>query len=98
MKCVKNLVEEVDEENFIYRYSMIEGEALILEKVGKISYEVKFEERAEGGSLNKMTSIYYTKGDVVLSQEEITAGKGKALAIYKIVEGYLLQNPHAYAN
>ncbi|MBA0813341.1 hypothetical protein Gohar_027200 [Gossypium harknessii] len=69
----------------------------MMDKLEKISYEVKFESTADGGSINKMTSTYYTKGDFVLTEEEIKAGKEKALAMYKVVEAYLLQNPDAYA-
>ena len=68
-----------------------------MDKLDKITYEVKFEVTADGGSKNKMTSTYYTKGDFVLTEEEIKASKEKALAMYKVVEGYLIQNPDAYA-
>ncbi|XWS14139.1 hypothetical protein CRYUN_Cryun36dG0097800 [Craigia yunnanensis] len=96
VKCIKNRIDELDEKNFSYRYSLIEGDGL-MDKLDKITYEVKFEVTADGGSKNKMTSTYYAKGDFVLTEEEIKAGKEKALAIYKVVEGYLIQNPDAYA-
>ncbi|XWS08541.1 hypothetical protein CRYUN_Cryun40dG0011400 [Craigia yunnanensis] len=96
VKCIKNRIDELDEKNFSYKYSLIEGDGL-MDKLDKITYEVKFEATADGGSKNKMTSTYYTKGDFVLTEEEIKAGKEKALAMYKVVEGYLIQNPDAYA-
>lgn len=77
-------------------YTYIEGDALA-DKLESIAYEVQFEPTPEGGSKNKMTSKYYTKADVVLSEEEIKAGKDNAVEIYKIVEAYLLQNPDVYA-
>lgn len=89
-------MDELDEKNFRFEYSLIEGDGM-MEKVEKITYEVKFERTADGGSINKMTSTYYTKGDFVLTEEEIKAGKEKALGMYKAVEAYLLQNPDAYA-
>ncbi|XVF28262.1 hypothetical protein REPUB_Repub15cG0014600 [Reevesia pubescens] len=96
VKCIKNRIDELDEKNFSYKYSLIEGDGL-MDKLDKITYEVKFEATADGGSINKMTSTYYTKGDFVLTEEEIKAGKEKALGMYKVVEGYLIQNPDAYA-
>ena len=80
----------------MYNYSMIEGDAL-MDNLEYISYEVKFEPTPEGGSKNKMVSKYHTKGDIELKEEEIKAGKEKPLVMYKVVEGYLLQNPEAYA-
>ena len=68
-----------------------------MDKLDKITYEVKFEATVDGGSKNKMISTYYSKGDFVLTEEEIKTGKEKALAMYKVVEGYLTQNPNSYA-
>lgn len=94
---MKNRVDAVDEENFVYSYTLIEGDSLVMEKLEYISYEVKFEALADGGSKNKMVSKYHTKGGIVLNEEDIKAGKEKALGMYKVVEAYLLQNPDAYA-
>ncbi|XP_030974278.1 major allergen Pru ar 1-like [Quercus lobata] len=96
LNSVKNRIDELNEENHSYKYTCIEGDALA-DKLESIAYEVQFEPTPEGGSKNKMTSKYYTKADVVLSEEEIKAGKDNALEIYKIVEAYLLQNPDVYA-
>lgn len=95
VKCIKNRIDELDLENFSYKYSLIEGDGL-LNKLDKITYDVKFEPTPDGGSKNKMSSTYYTKGDMVLTEDEIKEGKEKALGMYKIVEAYLLQNPDAY--
>ena len=43
-----------------------------------------------------MTSNYYVLDDAAVTEEEIKAGKEKAIEIYKAVEAYLLQNPDAY--
>ncbi|XP_059298115.1 major strawberry allergen Fra a 1-2-like [Lycium ferocissimum] len=69
----------------------------IRKKLEKITYEVKFEQSPDGGSISKVTSTYYTEGDFKLKEEEIKAGKEKVLGMYKAVEAYLLQNPDAYA-
>uniref|UniRef100_A0A2N9HG99 Bet v I/Major latex protein domain-containing protein n=1 Tax=Fagus sylvatica TaxID=28930 RepID=A0A2N9HG99_FAGSY len=94
-KSVKNRIDELNEENYSYKYTYIEGDALA-DKLESIAFEVQFEPTPEGGSKNKMTSKYHTKADVVLKEEEIKAGNDKTLEIYKILEAYLLQNPDAY--
>ncbi|KAJ8527089.1 hypothetical protein K7X08_029566 [Anisodus acutangulus] len=91
-KSIKYRIDELNEKTFTYKYTLIEGEALI-DKLEKITCEVKFEQSADGGSISKVTSEYHTEGDFKLNEEEIKAGKEKVLAMYKAVEAYLLQNP-----
>ncbi|KAI5649290.1 hypothetical protein M9H77_35295 [Catharanthus roseus] len=67
-------------------------------KLEKITYEVKFEPNTEGGSISKVTSKYYTKGQILLKQDKIKTGKEKLLGMYKVVEAYLLQNPRPMLN
>lgn len=93
---VKNRIDELNEKTYSYKYTVIEGDALA-DKLELIVHEVQFEATAEGGSKNKMTTKYHTKGDIVIKEEEIKAGKEKVLGMYKVVEAYLLQNPDAYA-
>ncbi|WRX20381.1 hypothetical protein QQP08_012868 [Theobroma cacao] len=62
----------------------------------KISYETKFVAGPDGGSVCKSTSKYYTIGDIEIKEEQIKAGKERALGMYKAVEAYLLANPDAY--
>ncbi|XP_060210699.1 major allergen Pru ar 1-like [Lycium barbarum] len=95
-KSIKYRIDELNEKTFTYKYTLIEGEALI-EKLEKITYDVKFEKTVDGGSISKVTSEYYIEGDFKLNEEEIKAGKERVLAMYKAVEAYLLQNPDAYA-
>lgn len=92
---VKYHVDELSEENYTYNYTLLEGDALV-ENLEKITYEIKFESSPSGGTLSKVTSKYYTKGDFMLKEEDIKAGKEKVLLMYKVVEAYLLQNPDAY--
>jgi len=44
-----------------------------------------------------MTSHYNTKGDINLKDEDIKAGKDKAIGMHRVVEEYLLANPDVYA-
>ncbi|KAL3505676.1 hypothetical protein ACH5RR_031058 [Cinchona calisaya] len=90
---VKNRIDEVDEQNYVCKYVMIEGDALG-DKLEYIEYEIKFEDSSNGGCVCKMTSNYHGIGDFEVKEEEIKAGKDGAMVIYKIVEAYLIENPH----
>ncbi|XP_022761235.1 major allergen Pru ar 1-like [Durio zibethinus] len=92
---VKHKVEAVDKDNFTYCYSVIEGDAL-MNTLEKITYETKLEPSPDGGSICKNISKYYTIGDIEIKEEEIKAGKEKALGLFKAIEAYLLANPDAY--
>ncbi|XP_027164836.1 major allergen Pru ar 1-like [Coffea eugenioides] len=96
LSFLKYHIDELNEETYTYSYTLIEGDALS-DKLEKITYEVKFEPTANGGTISKMTSKYYPKGDYVVNEEEVMAGKEKASGMYKAVEAFLLQNPEAYA-
>ncbi|KAA8527665.1 hypothetical protein F0562_035466 [Nyssa sinensis] len=93
---MKHYIDELNEKRYTYKYTLIEGDAL-MDKLEKISFEVKLEAAPNGGTISKMTSKYYPKGDFVLTEDEIKAGKEKALGMYKVVEAYLQENPDAYA-
>ncbi|KAL2494537.1 Major allergen Pru ar 1 [Forsythia ovata] len=92
---VKYHIDELDEKTYTYNYTLLEGGALT-DGLEKITYEIKFEPAPDGGSINKVTSNYYTKDDFKLKEEDIKAGKERVLAMYKVVEAHLLQNPDAY--
>ncbi|KAA8527411.1 hypothetical protein F0562_034874 [Nyssa sinensis] len=94
-KSVKHRVDGIDKENFTYSYSIIEGDAL-MDILESISYEIKIEATADGGSICKNTSKYHTKGDAHITEEQIKSGKEKASGMFKAVEAYLLANPDAY--
>ncbi|MBA0612584.1 hypothetical protein Godav_013170 [Gossypium davidsonii] len=92
---MKEKVEALDKDKLVYRYSVIEGDAL-MNKLEKITYETKLEASPGGGSICKTSSKYYTIGDFEITEEGIKAGKEKALQIFKAVEAYLLTNPDQY--
>ncbi|XVF56644.1 hypothetical protein PTKIN_Ptkin06aG0136500 [Pterospermum kingtungense] len=96
-KYVKHRIDEVDTENLVCKYTMIEGDALG-DKLECIAYEMKFEGIGDGGGcMFKMKSNYHSVGEFEIKEEEIKAGKDKAIGIYKVVEAYLLENPSIYA-
>ncbi|XP_058212570.1 major allergen Pru ar 1-like isoform X2 [Rhododendron vialii] len=93
-KSVKQRVDAIDKENFTYSYSIIEGDAL-MGLFESVSYHIKIVPTPDGGSICKNRSIYHTKGDAQVTEEEIKAGKEKASGMFKAVESYLLANPNA---
>ncbi|KAK4425914.1 Major strawberry allergen Fra a 1.08 [Sesamum alatum] len=97
-KYVKHQINELDKENLVCKYTMIEGDALG-DKLESIVYEIKFEASDNGiaGCVCKMTSEYHTLGGYDVKEEEIKGGKESAMGIYKVVEAHLLDNPHLYA-
>ncbi|KAA8543059.1 hypothetical protein F0562_021446 [Nyssa sinensis] len=64
--------------------------------VDSIAYEVKFEGSGLGCAC-KTTSHYYAKKGIELKEEDIKAGKDKAMGMYKLGEDYLLANLDVYA-
>ncbi|ONI28156.1 hypothetical protein PRUPE_1G127100 [Prunus persica] len=92
---VKHQIDSIDKENFVYGYSLIEGDA-ISETIEKVCYEIKLVESADGGSIIKNTSNYHTKGDVEIKEEQVKAGKERASGLFKLIENHLVANPDAY--
>ncbi|XP_057470695.1 major allergen Pru ar 1-like [Actinidia eriantha] len=91
-KFVKQRVDAIDKENFTYSYTIIEGDVLT-NTFESIFYHIKIVASPDGGSICKTRSIYTTKGDAHISEDEIKAGKEKASQIIKAIEAYLSANP-----
>ncbi|GMY27832.1 major allergen Pru ar 1-like [Fagus crenata] len=96
-KSLKHRIDALDEEKLTYSYTSVEGDDDLLDKIESISYEIKFEPTPGGGSKGTNVSKYHPKPGVQINEEEIKAGKEKAMAVYKGVEAYLLANLNAYA-
>ncbi|KAH9324873.1 hypothetical protein KI387_005051, partial [Taxus chinensis] len=56
---VKELVEEVDEEKFVYRYSHVEG-GMFEKTLASAKFEVKYTPKAEGGCVCSYVFHYET--------------------------------------
>ncbi|XP_049385869.1 major strawberry allergen Fra a 1-2-like [Solanum stenotomum] len=52
-KSIKYRVDELNEEAYIYKYTLIEGDGLV-DNLEKITYDVKFEQSADGGSISNI--------------------------------------------
>lgn len=95
-KYLKHRIDEVDKEQLVCKYTMIEGGPLG-EKLESINYEVRFEGSSDGGCVSKMTTKYNTIGEHQVREEDIKEGRESTIGIYRIVESYLHDNPQAYA-
>ncbi|KAF7837774.1 pathogenesis-related protein STH-2-like [Senna tora] len=95
-KYLKHRIDVLDRENLECKYTMIEGGPLG-DKLESIGYEVKFEGSGDGGCVCKMTSKYNTIGGHQVKEEETKEGRESTIAIYKVVESYLQNNPQLYA-
>ncbi|KAF3658567.1 putative acyl-CoA dehydrogenase family member 10-like [Capsicum annuum] len=93
---VKHRIDELDKENMVCKYTMIEGDPLG-ENLEFVSYEIKFEESNNGNCICKMTTNYHGIGDFIVKENDVKDGKDSAMGIYKTVENYLIQNPNLYA-
>ncbi|XP_061344844.1 major allergen Pru av 1-like [Gastrolobium bilobum] len=89
---VKQKVDAVDAENYVYHYSVIEGSALP-HPLEKISYEHKMVESPDGGCIFKSITKYYTKGEAQLPEEFLKANKESSARFTEAFEDYLLANP-----
>ncbi|CAL1397323.1 unnamed protein product [Linum trigynum] len=94
-KNVKTRIDALDAEKFEYTYTLLEGD-LLNEKIESISYEVVFAPGTDGGTVAKIKTTYATKGGEAPTEEELNKGKETGMAMFKVVEGYLQQNPDAY--
>ncbi|KAK7387942.1 hypothetical protein VNO78_22741 [Psophocarpus tetragonolobus] len=91
-KYLKHRIDVLDKDNLLCKYTMIEGDPLG-DNLESIGYEVKFEATSDGGCLCKMTTNYNTIGEFVVKEEAVKEGRESTIAIYKVVESYLQENP-----
>lgn len=60
MKPAKHRVEEVDEVNHVYKYTVIEG-GVLGEDIESVTYVLKFVSGGEGGCSVKISGTYHPK-------------------------------------
>ncbi|XP_038722110.1 major strawberry allergen Fra a 1.06-like [Tripterygium wilfordii] len=71
---------------------------VVRDVIEKISFETKIVACGDGGSIWKSKGTYYTKGDVVLEEDEVKTAEEKGKEVFKAVEQYVLAHPliHTY--
>ncbi|XP_050232013.1 major allergen Pru ar 1-like [Mercurialis annua] len=95
-KYMKNKIDVIDSENFVYSYTTIEGDPW-MESLDRVSYDVKIAASADGGSICKSTISYFPKGDAVIDERQINDDQETmmAMGMFKAVEAYVLAYPDA---
>ncbi|XP_068660672.1 pathogenesis-related protein STH-21-like [Aristolochia californica] len=96
LKYVKNKVVAVDNENYVFKFSVVEGGG-IGTKLKSCSFEIKLEATSEGGTKTTVKIDYDSHGDSPLSEEEAERFAGGVLGQTKAIEGHLQANPDAYS-
>lgn len=95
-RYVKDRVEAMDKENYVFKYSIVEGGILGF-KVNSYVAEVAFTSRSDGDCFAKLKIEYESLGDSLLNEEDVRNIKQGILTMVKAAERFLLANPNAYA-
>ncbi|KAG4210484.1 hypothetical protein ERO13_A02G052100v2 [Gossypium hirsutum] len=91
----KHRVDVLDKDNSLYTYVVIESD-FFNNVVEKISYETKFVAAADGGTSIKITTTFYTIGDIQITPDlmlQIKEASEKLALVLKAIENYVLANP-----
>uniref|UniRef100_A0A0C9S638 TSA: Wollemia nobilis Ref_Wollemi_Transcript_11990_865 transcribed RNA sequence n=1 Tax=Wollemia nobilis TaxID=56998 RepID=A0A0C9S638_9CONI len=91
----KERVDELDEENFCYKSTQLEG-GLLGKKLASAKFEVKFTPKAAGGCVFTRTCEYETLSGVPEDEAKTQEMKDNSIAMFKKIEAYLLSNPGLY--
>ncbi|XP_057419757.1 class 10 plant pathogenesis-related protein 2A-like [Lotus japonicus] len=89
---VLNKIEAIDEANLVYNYSLVGGSEFP-ENVEKITFESKLVDGPNGGSIGKLKVKYHSKGNAEPNEAEVKEGKARGDALFKAIEGYVLNHP-----
>ncbi|KAE8730949.1 Major allergen Pru av 1 [Hibiscus syriacus] len=91
---LKEKIDDIDQDNLSYTYTVIESD-LFKNILEKICYETKFAAAPNGGTNIKITTKFYSLGDIEIKEEAIKDSLEKRARVFKAVEEYLLANPDA---
>ncbi|CAA3031157.1 Hypothetical predicted protein [Olea europaea subsp. europaea] len=81
-KHMKTRVDFLDKENYVGKFTLVEGDAL--------GHELE----NDGGCVLKISSEYDFKGDVISKEEDIKETQEHTMGLYKSCADYLIANPH----
>ena len=96
MKTMTHRVDELDEENLVYKFSILEGGNMGID-FESVSVVNKVEAGPDGGSIFKSVNTYTTKGDNESAiQESIKKGKESVAGFFQAIVGHLQSNSDAY--
>ncbi|PIA32878.1 hypothetical protein AQUCO_04300073v1 [Aquilegia coerulea] len=89
---VKERIDVLDAENFVLKYSLVEGGTLGIE-LKSLTYQIKVDPSVNGGSVFKVAVELETMDGVEYTHEEINKKKEATVGSYKAIEAYLLSHP-----
>ncbi|XP_057814139.1 pathogenesis-related protein 1-like [Cryptomeria japonica] len=92
---VKERVDVVDEENFIYSYTDLEGGELG-KNLKSAQFTLKMSPKAEGGSVVTHICNFDTLPGVPQEESKLEAMKAQLTALFKKMEAYVIANPTLY--
>nr|AEV54115.1 pathogenesis-related protein 10a [Jatropha curcas] len=96
LKSYKHKVDKYDPQNFVYEYSIYEGEPWI-DGIEKVTVGIEIEGSGDGGSVVHVSCKTYPKGNnAALLQGRVDSDKQKLAGMVQAIEQYLLANPNAY--
>ncbi|KAK9139270.1 hypothetical protein Scep_008951 [Stephania cephalantha] len=95
-KHVKDRTDALDKENFVCKYTIVEGGSLGT-TYKAASHTLEFKPAANGGTVFKATAEVEALDGQEYPKEEESKAKEGMVGVYKAVEAYLLANPTAYA-
>ncbi|XP_047951722.1 major allergen Pru ar 1-like [Salvia hispanica] len=96
VKTMTHRVDELDEENLVYKFSILEGGNMGID-FESVSVVNKVEAGPDGGSIFKSVNTYTTKGDNESAiQESIKKGKESVAGFFQAIVGHLQSNSDAY--
>jgi len=92
---IKERVDGIDEEKFVYNYTVIEGGPLG-DKLIALSFEVNLVAREEGGCVMTRISNYETVPDAQFDEGRVKEIKANMNILFEKTEQYLISNPNLY--
>ena len=91
----KERVDEIDEENMVFKYTTIEG-GLLGKKLSASNFELKIVPKKEGGCVVSWICNYETLAGAPVDEGKAQEMKEQSNAMFKKIEQYLLSNPSLY--
>ncbi|KAH9307797.1 hypothetical protein KI387_035708, partial [Taxus chinensis] len=92
---VRERVDELDEDNFVYRFSHVKGGELV-NKLVSAQFQLKIMRKAEGGCVVTHSCEYETHPALPHDQRQVEQMKAQSTALFKKMEAFLLSNPTLY--
>ena len=94
---IKERIDVLDKEKLELRYTRYYEGGDLGKKLHSAVYAVKLVPLPDGGCVFKRTGEFNTIPGVELTEEDVQTLKAQDIAQFRALEGYLIDNPTAYA-